>query len=262
MICYKFGMLLLVKCSLGIYISVIIEVMLFLLLVFKDEWCELMKVMVVKGCDFYCGVVCQDLEFVLYFCVVMLEQELGKLFLGSCFVKCKFIGGIESLCVILWIFVWVQICLVLLVWLGSMCVIDVVCKEGNEEILKEMLENWLFFKLCLFMLDMVFQKVDFWISEEYDDCLVFEEFKYFGVVFCVELKEVIVLLLEINGQEIIMELDLQGCEFMNICVVYFELLYYLQIELLLCICQLDEDEYDVNLDKVMMVVISGIVIGM
>lgn len=46
-ICYKFGMLKLVKCSLGIYVSVIIEVMLFLFLVLKEEWCEFIIIMVV-----------------------------------------------------------------------------------------------------------------------------------------------------------------------------------------------------------------------
>lgn len=37
----------LVKCSLGIYVSVIIEVMLFLFLVLKEEWWEFIIVMVV-----------------------------------------------------------------------------------------------------------------------------------------------------------------------------------------------------------------------
>ena len=49
---------------------------------------------------------------------------------------------------------------------------------------------------------------------------------------------------------------------MNIRAAYLEPLHYLQIELLSRIRQLDEDEHDANLDKAMMVAISGIAIGM
>jgi phosphoenolpyruvate carboxylase len=140
--------------------------------------------------------------------------------------------------------------------------IDAVRKDGNEEALKEMLENWPFFKSRLSMLDMVFQKADPRISEEYDDRLVPEELKHFGAALRAELKEAIALLLEINGQETIMESDPQGRESMNIRAAYLEPLHYLQIELLSRIRQLDEDEHDANLDKAMMVAISGIAIGM
>ncbi|MEC8229340.1 MAG: phosphoenolpyruvate carboxylase, partial [Pseudomonadota bacterium] len=105
-------------------------------------------------------------------------------------------------------------------------------------------------------------KADPRISEEYDDRLVPEELKHFGAALRAELKEAIALLLEINGQETIMESDPQGRESMNIRAAYLEPLHYLQIELLSRIRQLDEDEHDANLDKAMMVAISGIAIGM
>ncbi|MCP5009624.1 MAG: phosphoenolpyruvate carboxylase, partial [Aestuariibacter sp.] len=208
------------------------------------------------------GVVRQDPEFVPYFRVATPEQELGKLPLGSRPAKRKPTGGIESLRAIPWIFAWAQTRLVLPAWLGSMRAIDAVRKDGNEEALKEMLENWPFFKSRLSMLDMVFQKADPRISEEYDDRLVPEELKHFGAALRAELKEAIALLLEINGHETIMESDPQGRESMNIRAAYLEPLHYLQIELLSRIRQLDEDEHDANLDKAMMVAISGIAIGM
>lgn len=96
----------------------------------------------------------------------------------------------------------------MLSWLGVMCVIDSVKILENEKVVNEMFSEWLFYCLCFLMLDMVFYKVDLCISEVYDECLVLKEFKYFGEVLCVELKESILLLLVIIGDGDIMKNDL------------------------------------------------------
>ncbi|NVK54980.1 MAG: phosphoenolpyruvate carboxylase [Alteromonadaceae bacterium] len=259
---YKFGMPSLAKRSLGIYTSAIIEAMLFPPPAPKDEWRELMTEMAAKGRDFYRGVVRTDPEFVPYFRVATPEQELGKLPLGSRPAKRKPTGGIESLRAIPWIFAWAQTRLVLPAWLGSMKAIEAVRKDGNSEKLQEMLENWPFFQSRLSMLDMVFQKADPRISEEYDNRLVPEELKHFGEGLRNELKEAIKLQLDITGQSDIMESDPQGKESMNIRAQYLEPLHYLQIELLSRLRKLSDEEQDATLDKAMMVAISGIAIGM
>ncbi|MDC8832248.1 phosphoenolpyruvate carboxylase [Alteromonas gilva] len=259
---YKFGMPSLAKRSLGIYTSAIIEAMLFPPPAPKDEWRELMTAMAAKGRDFYRGVVRTDPEFVPYFRVATPEQELGKLPLGSRPAKRKPTGGIESLRAIPWIFAWAQTRLVLPAWLGSMKAIEAVRQEGNSEKLQEMRENWPFFQSRLSMLDMVFQKADPRISEEYDNRLVPKELKHFGEGLRSELKEAIKLQLDINGQSDIMESDPQGKESMNIRAQYLEPLHFLQIELLSRLRELDDEEHDATLDKAMMVAISGIAIGM
>lgn len=131
MICFKFGLLDIVEQNFNFYFVVVLEVILMLLLVLELVWCVQMDCLVKDVLLVYCRVVCDDLQFVEYFCLVMFEQELGCLLLGSCLVKCCE-GGVESLWVIFWIFVWIQMCLMLLVWFGwEIVLLNVIeCGEG------------------------------------------------------------------------------------------------------------------------------------
>ncbi|MET1255612.1 phosphoenolpyruvate carboxylase [Aliikangiella maris] len=259
---YKFGMPLLAKRSLGVYASAIIGAILFPPPKPKPEWREMITKMAALGRDNYRNIVRNTPDFVPYFRVATPEQELGKLPLGSRPSKRKPSGGIESLRAIPWIFAWAQTRLVLPSWLGVMQAIDQVNDESDPHIVEEMYKNWPFYNSRLSMLDMVFHKADYRISEAYDARLVPDSLKHFGETLREELKKSIASLLRLTGQQSIMDKDPQGRNSMNIRAAYLQPLHYLQIELLDRIRQTDEQTPNATLERAMMVTITGIAIGM
>ncbi|XWS41157.1 hypothetical protein CRYUN_Cryun17cG0056100 [Craigia yunnanensis] len=84
----------------------------------KPKWRALMDEIAVVATKEYCSVVFQEPRFVEYFPLATPELEYGRMNIGSRPSKRKPSGGIESLPIILWIFVWTQTRFHLPVWLG------------------------------------------------------------------------------------------------------------------------------------------------
>lgn len=259
---YKFGMSILAQRSLSLYASAILEALILPPPAPKQAWREAISKMAADGRDNYRQIVRHDENFVPYFRVATPEQELGKLPLGSRPAKRKPTGGIESLRAIPWIFAWAQTRMVLPSWLGVMKAVQTTLDDGQEPIIKDMLDNWPFFYSRLSMLDMVFSKAAPKISQEYDKSLVPETLRHFGDALRTELQQSIDLLLKLLEQKTVLESDPKGAISMNIRASYLQPLHYLQIELLKRIRRLDEDEHDATLERAMMVTIAGIAVGM
>jgi phosphoenolpyruvate carboxylase len=263
---YKFGMPQLAKRSLSIYAAAVVEAMLSPPPAPKPVWRETITKMAAKARDNYRGVVREDPEFVPYFRVATPEQELGKLPLGSRPAKRNPNGGIESLRAIPWIFAWAQTRMVLPSWLGVMKAVESVISDGNEDTVKDMINNWPFFNSRLSMLDMVFKKAEPHISAAYDARLVPDNLKHFGEGLRTELKESIASILRILDHTDMMEDDPHGKLSMEIRGGYLEPLHYLQIELLDRIRKEGSSDYNDNdtatLEMAMMVTITGIAIGL
>lgn len=102
--------------------------------------------------------------------------------IGSRPAKRKPSGGIESLRAIPWIFAWTQTRFHLPVWLGFGSAFKHVLGKDirNLKMLKEMYNEWPFFRVTIDLLEMVFAKGDPGIAALYDDLLVSEELKSFG----------------------------------------------------------------------------------
>lgn len=263
---YKFGMPQLAKRSLSIYAAAVVEAMLSPPPAPKETWRETIIKMAALGRDNYRGVVKSDPEFVPYFRVATPEQELGKLPLGSRPAKRNPQGGIESLRAIPWIFAWAQTRMVLPSWLGVMKAVEAVKNDGNDDVVKDMIDNWPFFNSRLSMLDMVFKKAEPHISAAYDARLVPDNLKHFGEGLRAELKQSIDSILRILDHTDMMEDDPHGRLSMDIRGGYLEPLHYLQIELLDRIRKEGSSEYSDNdiatLEMAMMVTITGIAIGL
>ena len=66
----------------------------------EPQWETCMNELTADSLASYCVVVHLDPLFLPYFCSRTPKQELGKLPLGLCPIKCKVDGGVESLCAI------------------------------------------------------------------------------------------------------------------------------------------------------------------
>ncbi|MCY7294963.1 phosphoenolpyruvate carboxylase [Alteromonas sp. a30] len=259
---YKFGIPRLAERSLNLYASAILEAMLLPPPKPKQAWREIMSQIAANGRDNYRAVVRDNDTFVRYFREATPELELGKLPLGSRPAKRKPNGGIESLRAIPWIFAWAQTRMVLPSWLGVMKAMQTALDNGGENTIKDMFAHWPFFQSRLSMLDMVFCKADIRIGEEYDKRLVSDELKHFGAQLRQELQDSIELLLKLTNQDHVMQSDKPGYESMRIRAKYLQPLHFLQIELLHRIRQLAESEEIPELEKAMMITITGIAVGM
>lgn len=259
---YKFGIPRLAERSLNLYASAILEAMLLPPPKPEQPWRELMDKVAADGRDNYRAVVRDNDTFVRYFREATPELELGKLPLGSRPAKRKPNGGIESLRAIPWIFAWAQTRMVLPSWLGVMKAMQSALDNGGEGIIQDMIARWPFFQSRLSMLDMVFCKADVRIGEEYDQRLVPEELKHFGAQLREELKDSMDLLLKLTQQDHVMQSDPQGYESMQIRAMYLQPLHFLQIELLHRIRQIAETDDIPELEKAMMITITGIAVGM
>jgi phosphoenolpyruvate carboxylase len=115
-------------------------------------------------------------------CQATPETEYGRMNIGSRPAKRKPKGGIESLRAIPWIFSWTQTRFHLPVWLGVGAAFQSAIKKDSKNIqkLKEMYNEWPFFRVTIDLLEMVFAKGDPSIAGLYDELLVADDLKPFG----------------------------------------------------------------------------------
>ncbi|XP_022557893.1 phosphoenolpyruvate carboxylase 2 isoform X2 [Brassica napus] len=137
------------------------------------------------------------------------ELEYGRMNIGSRPSKRKPSGGIESLRAIPWIFAWTQTRFHLPVWLGFGAAFKRVIQKDakNLNMLKEMYNQWPFFRVTIDLVEMVFAKGDPGIAALYDRLLVSEELQPFGEQLRVNYQETRRLLLQVAGHKDILEGD-------------------------------------------------------
>ncbi|XP_062228973.1 phosphoenolpyruvate carboxylase 1-like [Phragmites australis] len=175
----------------------------------KPEWRALMDEMAVVATEEYRSIVFREPRFVEYFRSATPETEYGRMNIGSRPSKRKPSGGIESLRAIPWIFAWTQTRFHLPVWLGFGAAFEHVMKEDirNIHMLREMYNEWPFFRVTLDLLEMVFAKGDPGIAALYDELLVTDDLKPFGEQLRNTYLDTQQLLLQVAGHKDILEGD-------------------------------------------------------
>jgi phosphoenolpyruvate carboxylase len=140
----------------------------------SQVWRETMAEMSKVSCEAYRAVVRGDPRFIDFFQSVTPVNELGRMNIGSRPAKRKAAGSIDTLRAIPWIFAWTQIRFHLPVWLGVGEAMKAVMATGPQglELLQDMYQNWMFFRVMLDMLEMVFAKADPRIVKVYERHLV------------------------------------------------------------------------------------------
>ncbi|XP_020096765.1 phosphoenolpyruvate carboxylase 2-like [Ananas comosus] len=175
----------------------------------KPEWRAILDEIAVVATEEYRSVVFKEPRFVEYFRLATPELEYGRMNIGSRPSKRKPSGGIESLRAIPWIFAWTQTRFHLPVWLGFGAAFKHILRKDrrNLRILKEMYNEWPFFRVTLDLLEMVFAKGDPGIAALYDKLLVSDELKPFGEQLRANYEETKQLLLKVAGHTDLLEGD-------------------------------------------------------
>jgi phosphoenolpyruvate carboxylase len=147
----------------------------------------------------YRSIVFQEPRFVEYFRSATPETEYGRMNIGSRPSKRKASGGIESLRAIPWIFAWTQTRFHLPVWLGFGAAFrHAMDTPSGLATLREMYEEWPFFRVTIDLLEMVFAKGDPGIAALYDKLLVPEDLLPFGEQLRANYAETQSLLLKVS----------------------------------------------------------------
>ncbi|KAI3780457.1 hypothetical protein L2E82_10438 [Cichorium intybus] len=175
----------------------------------KPEWRALMDELAVIATNEYRSIVFQEPRFVEYFRLATPELEYGRMNIGSRPSKRKPSGGIESLRAIPWIFSWTQTRFHLPVWLGFGAAFKHAIEKDskNLEMLREMYNEWPFFRVTIDLVEMVFAKGNPRIAALYDKLLVSEELLPFGERLRANYEETKSLLLLIAGHRHLLEGD-------------------------------------------------------
>ncbi len=233
MIRFKFGLPRLAEQSLTLYTTAVIEATLTPPPEPEPQWRETMDWLTERSLKAYREVVREDPDFVPYFRQVTPEQALGKLALGSRPARRKATGGVESLRAIPWIFAWTQMRLMLPSWLGSDVALEEAARNDRLPVLREMMQGWPFFRTYVDMLEMVLAKSDLRIASYYEQTLVEDDsLKRLGESLRDRLKGCIERLLELKGQETLLEGEPVFAHSMRVRNPYTDPLHYLQAELL------------------------------
>ncbi|XP_037466224.1 phosphoenolpyruvate carboxylase 1-like isoform X1 [Triticum dicoccoides] len=175
----------------------------------KPEWRALMDEMAVVATEEYRAMVFKEPRFVEYFRSATPETEYGRMNIGSRPSKRKPSGGIETLRAIPWIFAWTQTRFHLPVWLGFGAAFKHIMHKDirNVQALREMYNEWPFFRVTLDLLEMVFAKGDPRIAALYDELLVADELKPLGEQLRSNYEDTKKLLVQVAGHRDVLEDD-------------------------------------------------------
>lgn len=255
---FKFGLPNLANRSLHLYASAILECLVTPPPAPTKEWRELMESMAEESCNVYRSYVQGNESFVKYFRQATPEQELASLPLGSRPSKRKSDGGIESLRAIPWIFAWSQNRLVVPSWLGLGSAIKHALTD-NKSLMKDMLEQWPYFRSRISLTEMVYLKSDIDVSALYDLALVSDDLKYMGSDLRDQLASDKATLLSLLGQSQLLEHDEWNFSSFELRRAYLAPLHLMQIEALK---RLRKQPEQLDNEQLLMVTMAGIATGM
>ena len=260
MIRFKFGMPDIAEQNLNLYLAAVLEATLLPPPAPQQAWREQMDKLAADGVATYRGVVREHPQFVEYFRQATPEQELGRLPLGSRPAKRRE-GGVESLRAIPWIFAWTQTRLMLPAWLGWEAALREALARGEGDRLREMREQWPFFRTRIDMLEMVLAKADESIARLYDERLVDSDLHPLGAHLRDLLSQASEVVLNLTGQSQLLVHSPETLEFITVRNTYLDPLHLLQAELLARSRQ-REQQPGSALEQALLVSVAGIAAGL
>jgi len=208
----------------------------------------------------YREVVYENPRFVEYFRKATPEVELGVVPIGSRPVRRTQDGGVDSLRAIPWVFAWTQTRLLLPSWLGTGEALSAGLERGDLDVLREMYEQWPFFRSTLDLIAMVLAESDARIAAEYDRRLVPPDLQPIGTDLRRRLEATIQSVLTVMGKERLLTENAVLRRSIEVRNPYVYPINLVQIELLR---RLREEGHDnPQITNAFQVTVNGIAAGM
>ncbi|KIL37999.1 phosphoenolpyruvate carboxylase [Gordoniibacillus kamchatkensis] len=232
----------------------------------EPEWNEIMKSISETAQRKYQDLIFRDPDFLSFFKESTPLPEIGELNIGSRPSKRKNSDRFEDLRAIPWVFAWTQSRYLLPAWYAAGTGLNefVQGKPENMRKLKEMYEQWPYFRSMIDSLQMALAKADLLIAKQYGRMLKDQNVaKRIFTLIEQEYELTSYLILQITGQQEILDNVPVIQESIRLRNPYVDPLSYLQVELLSELRSLrDKNEDDALLLREVLLTINGIAAGL
>jgi len=201
----------------------------------EKAWEENMEVLSSTGFEAYRQFIYGDPEFAEFFWQITPIEELGSLNIGSRPAKRRNTKAIEDLRAIPWVFSWTQNRCLLPTWYGVGTALEKFSSSNKDGLkqLKEMYSGWPFFQGVVSNCEMTLMKVDMRIVEHYSSLVASEPLRARMLeAIRVEFERTVKLILQITGEESLLELNPSLRDILLVRRHYLDPLSYIQVDLL------------------------------
>lgn len=232
----------------------------------EDKWENIMRGISEQAQTKYQDLIFRDEDFLTFFKESTPLPEIGELNIGSRPSKRKNSDKFEDLRAIPWVFSWTQTRYLLPAWYAAGTGLQSFAqgKEANLAVLKEMYEDWSFFRTMIDNLQMALAKADLQIAKEYGSLV--KESAIADRIFNLikdEYELTSSIILQITGQQEILDNVPVIQESIKLRNPYVDPLSYMQVELLTELRELRENnEDDAILLREVLLTINGIAAGL
>lgn len=232
----------------------------------EPEWDGIMRLISENAQRKYQDLIFRDSDFLTFFKESTPLPEIGELNIGSRPSKRKNSDRFEDLRAIPWVFAWTQSRYLLPAWYAAGTGLQsfVQGKADNLRKLKEMYEQWPYFRSMIDSLQMALAKADLLIAKEYGRMIKDQKVaqRIFGLIEQ-EYELTSKLILQISGQQDILDNVPVIQESIRLRNPYVDPLSYLQVELLTELRSLrDQNGDDAELLREVLLTINGIAAGL
>lgn len=232
----------------------------------EDKWETIMRGISEQAQTKYQDLIFRDEDFLTFFKESTPLPEIGELNIGSRPSKRKNSDKFEDLRAIPWVFSWTQTRYLLPAWYAAGTGLQSFYQgnSANLETLKEMYEDWSFFRTMIDNLQMALAKADLQIAKEYGNLV--KESQIAERIFNLIREEYELtssIILQITGQQEILDNVPVIQESIRLRNPYVDPLSYMQVELLTELRALrDNNEDDAILLREVLLTINGIAAGL
>jgi phosphoenolpyruvate carboxylase len=224
----------------------------------RPEWRAAMNRLRDDARTAYRNVVYDDPRFVEYFHVATPEAELSAMNVGSRPARRKGGTNVATLRAIPWQFAWTQTRLLLGAWLGVEDALDRAGTRGEQALLREMYQQWEYFRSVIDLIEMVLAKADGRIAAEYDRRLVPPDLQPIGADLRARLERAMAGVLAVTGHREMIESNTVLRRSIQVRNPYVDPINLVQIELLRRL----REHPDERVRAALHVTINGVAAGM